>query len=109
MASHPLCLGDTSGNGLPITSRPDKYNPQPSRHGTHHEKPCQSHDHPRRFVDLGHLRAGRIDHLTYTAPITSWYDATGHNWQLYAGLDSPLQFEFTTAAPLINVNCGPNQ
>lgn len=46
---------------------------------------------------------------TYTAPITSWYDATGHNWQLYAGLNSDLRFEFTTATPLVDVNCGPNQ
>ena len=45
---------------------------------------------------------------TYTAPITSWYDATGHNWALYAGLNSPLKFEFTVAAALTNVSCGPN-
>lgn len=45
---------------------------------------------------------------TYTAPITSWYDATGHNWQLYAGLNSALKFEFTVAAALTNISCGPN-
>ena len=45
---------------------------------------------------------------TYTAPITSWYDATGHNWQLYAALDSQLKFEFTVAAALTNVSCGPH-
>ena len=42
---------------------------------------------------------------TYTAPITSWYDATGHNWALYAGLNAPIKFEFTTAAPLVSVGC----
>jgi hypothetical protein len=42
---------------------------------------------------------------TYTAPITSWNDATGHNWALYAGLNAPIKFEFTTAAPLVSVGC----
>lgn len=42
---------------------------------------------------------------TYTAPITSWYDATGHNWALYAGLNAPITFAFTTAAPLVSVGC----
>lgn len=53
--------------------------------------------------------ASTLTTYTYTAPITSWYDSTGHNWQLYAGLDgSGIKLEFTTAAPLINVGCGSN-
>lgn len=53
--------------------------------------------------------ASTLTTYTYTAPITSWYDATGHNWQLYAGLDgSDIKLEFTTAAPLINIGCGSN-
>jgi len=44
---------------------------------------------------------------TYHAPITYWADSTGLNRQVYAGLDgSGFQFEFETAAPLINVGCG---
>lgn len=48
------------------------------------------------------VQAGPMTY-TYTAPITSWYDATGHNWALYAGLDSLVKFEFTTASALINL------